>query len=123
MRIIHRISEPAGSIVSVDEYGGSTAERSVWRGAYCEVLVTSRDELSDEEYALEIEGDLDHVRSALEGVLEMLKDVEASARERVAKRAARERQCARCQRWYDGRFADESHGDGQGGSCMDPSAP
>lgn len=122
MRIIHLIGIPAGSIASVDEYVGSTATPSTWRGARCEVLISSRDVFTKEEYALEIEGDLDHVRSVLEDALEMLQVAEASARERVAKCATRERQCVRCQRWYDGRFADEPHGDGQGGSCTDPSA-
>lgn len=120
MRIINEIGRPAGSTGSVDEYVGTSAESARWRGARCDLLISSQDELSDAEHVLEIEGDLDHVRAVLEEALALLRTCEQIARERVAKRAARERQCRTCLRWYDTRVADEGHGDGTGVTCFDP---
>lgn len=54
-------------------YRGKIGEEHLWKGWHCEVLITSRDQLSGAEQAIEIEGNGDDVIHALEKAVNMLK--------------------------------------------------
>jgi len=119
MRIVHQMYGKNPSVsVHVKGYSGPVSEAPQWCGARCEVLICDWPETDGHHDAIEIEGDLEAIKTALRAALGSIEALEAWERQRVAKVVATSVRCDVCCTWYDAAVCGQSHADGRGGRCF-----
>lgn len=93
MRIVHSIFADAGLEGSGNPYATTNDEpQNLWKGCRVEVLISSKDPLTNEYETIEIEGESAALKAALTHALMIVEDVEDYCRRQRASMPAEPRQ-------------------------------